>query len=229
MKKFTTKLLVTASAIPALMFASSASACAGDGTQLLGSMCAFAGNFAPRGYSLAHGQLLAISQYTALFSIVGTTYGGDGRSTFGLPDTRGRALIGWGNGPGLSNYQIGARGGAESVTLSEAQLPSHSHAANTMVSGDIDIDGVISLHAFSGKADAKSPAGNTLGEGKYATDAPDVMMNTDSISFSLVAQNNLTASTEVESAGGGQAHENRMPYIAVTWVIAVQGIFPSRN
>ncbi|WP_105213250.1 phage tail protein [Pseudoalteromonas sp. T1lg22] len=229
MKKFTTKLLVTASAISALMFGSNVSACSGDGTQMLGSMCAFAGNFAPRGYMLAHGQLLAISQYTALFSIVGTTYGGDGRSTFGLPDTRGRALIGWGNGPGLSNYQIGARGGAESVTLLATQLPSHSHAANTMVSGDIDIDGVISLHAFSGKADAKSPAGNTLGEGKYATDAPDVMMNTDSISFSLVAQNNLTASTEVESAGGGQAHENRMPYIAVTWVIAVQGIFPSRN
>ncbi|MEO2280228.1 phage tail protein [Pseudoalteromonas pernae] len=229
MKKFTKKLLVTASMIPTIMFGTNAFACAGDGTQLLGSMCAFAGNFAPRGYALAHGQILSIAQNTALFSIVGTTYGGDGRTTFALPDTRGRALIGWGNGPGLNNYQLGARGGVEQVTLSSAQMPAHSHTALTDISGDIDIDGVVDLYAFSGKADSKSPAGNSLGGLRYASDAPDVMMNTDSISFSLVAQNNLTALTAVADTGGGLSHENRMPYVAITWAIAIQGIYPSRN
>jgi microcystin-dependent protein len=229
MKKFTRQLLVTASLLPSIMFGSNALACSGDGTQLLGSMCAFAGNFAPRGYTLAHGQILSISQYTALFSILGTTYGGDGRSTFGLPDTRGRAVIGWGNGPGLSNYQLGERGGSESVILSETQLPSHSHLASTLMSGDIEIDGVINLHAFSDKSNTRSPVGSSLAESKYSTEAPNIMMSTDSVSFSLVAANNLTASTTVSSAGGGQSHENRMPYIAVSWVIALQGIFPSRN
>ncbi len=226
MKKFTRKLLVTASVIPSLMFGSSALAC-GD-TPFIGSMCAFAGNFAPRGWAFAHGQLLPIAQNSALFSILGTTYGGDGRTTFALPDTRGRTLIGWGNGPGLTNYPLGSRGGAESVILSEAQLPSHSHAATTLMSGDIDIDGVINLHAFSGKSNTKSPAGNTFGQAKYATNAPNVMMSPDSITFSLVAENNLSASTTVLSAGVGQAHENRMPYIAVSWVIALQGLYPSR-
>ncbi|NVC95484.1 phage tail protein [Vibrio natriegens] len=229
MKKITRKLLFTTCVLPSLMFGSNALACSGDGSQLLGSMCAFAGNFAPRGYTLAHGQLLSIAQNTALFSILGTTYGGDGRTTFGLPDTRGRALIGWGNGPGLTNYPLGSRGGAESVILSETQLPSHSHAASTLMSGDIDIDGVIDLHAFSGKSNTKSPAGNALAGAKYATDTPDVAMSPDSISFSFVAENNLTASTTVSSAGGSQSHENRMPYIAITWVIALQGIYPSRN
>ncbi|MEI8597132.1 tail fiber protein [Vibrio sp. M60_M31a] len=141
-------------------------------------------------YTLAHGQILSIAQNTALFSILGTTYGGDGRSTFGLPDTRGRALIGWGNGPGLTNYPLGSRGGTESVILSEAQLPSHSHTASTLMSGDIDIDGVIDLHAFSGKSNTKSPAGNALSGTKYATETPDVAMSPDSISFSFVAENN---------------------------------------
>ncbi|MGP8307899.1 phage tail protein [Vibrio sp. YIC-376] len=229
MKKFTRQLLVTASLLPSFMFSSNALACSGDGEQLLGSMCVFAGNFAPRGYSLAHGQLLSISQYTALFSILGTTYGGDGRTTFGLPDTRGRAVIGWGNGPGLSNYQIGARGGSETVTLSELQLPSHSHLASTIISGDIDIDGVINLHAFNDKSNTRSPAGSSLAESKYSTEAPNIMMSPDSVSFSLVAANNLNASTTVSSAGGSQSHENRMPYIAISWVIALQGIYPSRN
>ncbi|NNF56787.1 MAG: phage tail protein [Rhodothermaceae bacterium] len=87
----------------------------------------FAGNFAPRGWAFCDGQLLAISQYTALFSILGTTYGGDGRTTFGLPDLRGRVPIGPGTGPGLSNRPLGARGGAEQVTLSVTQLASHAH------------------------------------------------------------------------------------------------------
>jgi len=213
------------------MFSSNALAC--SDTPLIGTMCAFAGNFAPRGYALAQGQLLSISQNTALFSILGTTYGGDGRTTFALPDTRGRALIGAGNGPGLSSYRLGARGGVETVVLTQAQMPSHTHAASTQMSGDVDIDGVISLHAFSGNASDKNPAGNVLAKSKnksmYSSSVPDVEMSPDSISFSLAASNNFSASTTVGSAGGNQSHENRMPYVVVNWIIALQGIYPSRN
>ncbi|OAJ94828.1 MULTISPECIES: phage tail protein [Vibrio] len=225
------KLVLTGALVPSLMFSSNALAC--SDTPLIGTMCAFAGNFAPRGYALAQGQLLSISQNTALFSILGTTYGGDGRTTFGLPDTRGRALIGAGTGPGLSSYSLGARGGVESVVLTQDQMPSHTHTASTQMSGDIDVDGVISLHAFSGNASEKSPTGNVLAKGKsksmYSADVPDVDMSPDSISFSLVASNNLSASTTVDSAGGDQSHENRMPYVVVNWIIALQGIFPTRN
>ncbi|MDV6250358.1 phage tail protein [Vibrio sp. EA2] len=227
MRKFTRKLLVAASLLPLFMFSSNVLAC--STTPFIGSMCVFAGNFAPRGWAFAHGQLLPIAQYSALFSIVGTTYGGDGRTTFALPDTRGRTLIGWGHGPGLSNYQLGQRGGSETVALEEEQLPSHSHTATTLMSGDIDIDGVINLHVFGGKPNTKSAAGNSLAGLKYASDAPDVMMSPDSVTFSLVAANNFTASTTVSGTGGSQAHENRMPYIAVSWIIALQGYFPSRN
>ncbi|ARC93654.1 phage tail protein [Vibrio coralliilyticus] len=231
MKRFTRKLILTASLIPSLMFGSNAIAC--SDTPLIGTMCAFGGNFAPRGYALAQGQLLSIAQHTALFSILGTTYGGDGRTTFALPDTQGRALIGAGSGAGLSSYVLGAKGGVESVTLSEAQIPGHTHVASTLMSGDIDIDGVVTLHAFSGNSDDKNPANNSLAKSKgktmYSTDAPDVAMNSDSISFSLVATNNLSATTTLDNTGGDQSHENRMPYVVVNWIIALQGIFPSRN
>lgn len=93
----------------------------------IGQIIMFGGNFAPRGWALCDGQLLAISSNSALFSILGTTYGGDGRSTFGLPDLRGRAAIHPGNGPGLSNYRLGEKGGVENVTLTTAQIPSHDH------------------------------------------------------------------------------------------------------
>ena len=110
-----------------------ASACTPDG--YIWSMTVFAGNFAIRGCAFAQGQLLAISSNSALFSILGTTYGGDGRSTFGLPDTRGRSVIGAGSGPGLSAIALGLKGGAETVTLSVTNLPSHGHSATTNLSG----------------------------------------------------------------------------------------------
>ena len=96
---------------------------------MLASIMIFAGNFAPRGWAFCDGQLLAISANSALFSLLGTTYGGDGRTTFGLPDLRGRAAIGPRHGPGLSNYALGQRGGVETVTLNITQIPSHTHLA----------------------------------------------------------------------------------------------------
>ena len=104
----------------------------------LGQIIMFAGNFNPRGWALCNGQLLAISQYSALFSILGTTYGGDGRTTFGLPDLRGRVPIHAGSGPGLTPRTLGSRGGSETNTLNVSQLPSHTHAIGTKEEGNTD-------------------------------------------------------------------------------------------
>ena len=196
-----------------------AKACGGS-ESYLASMCVFAGNFAPRNYAFAHGQLLAISQNTALFSLLGTIYGGDGRTTFALPDTRGRALIGAGRGPGLSDYRIGQRGGVETVTLTVNQMPSHTHTATTNVTG------TATLHANS-SGNADSPSGNVPArkprDSIYSSSAPDVTMSPSAISLSL------NANTTVTNTGGSQAHENRMPYIVVNWIITIQGLFPSRS
>lgn len=159
----------------------------------------FAGNFAPRNYAFCSGQLIQISQNSTLFSLVGTIYGGDGRTTFGLPDLRGRAPIHWGNGPGLQNYNIGQKGGAETVTLNANQMPQHNHSV--ACSGN---DATLGL-----------PTGNvpaTTGENNYSQ-SKDSTMKSDMIG----------------NAGSSQAHENRQPYLAVSFIIALQGVFPSRS
>lgn len=195
-----------------------AAACSSE--PLLGSMCVFAGNFAPRGYAMTQGQLLPISQNTALFSLLGTTYGGDGRTTFALPDTRGRSLIGYGHGPGLSNFLLGQKGGVETVTLSAAQMPSHIHAASTTV------DAVATVNANS-SGNTDNPSGNVWArkgrDNIYSDQAPDVTMNAGAVTVTA------SGTTTVNNTGGSQGHENRSPYIAMNWIIALQGIFPSRN
>jgi microcystin-dependent protein len=180
----------------------SAMACSSE--PYLATMCVFAGNFAPRGYAFAQGQLLPISSNTALFSLLGTTYGGDGRTTFALPDTRGRVLVGAGNGPGLSNYILGQKGGAETVTLTTAQIPAHTHSARAK-------------NLLGNSSSPSNTVWAQVSEGSrvtgYSTQAPDVSLNAAAIS----------------NTGGGQAHENRMPYLVINWIIALQGIFPSRS
>jgi len=162
-------------------------------------------NFAPRGWALCDGQILSISQHTALFSLLGTTYGGDGRSTFALPDLRGRVAIHPGTGPGLSNYRWGQRGGTETVTLTTNQMPSHSHSAV--------------LRGKDDRGDATTPTDNSLASKSrtkiYSSEAPDVDLQAGSVT--------------IGNNGGGQAHENRMPYLSVYHTIALTGIFPSRN
>jgi len=164
----------------------------------------FAGNFAPRGWALCNGQLLPIAQNTALFSLVGTTYGGDGRTNFGLPNLQGRAPIHPGSGPGLTRRLLGQTGGAETVTLTEAQTPSHAHQAQ----------------ASLGTAYANVPSTSTLlartpTQYTYANDSADeaVDMAPDSLGVT----------------GGGQPHTNMQPYLAINFVIALVGIYPSRN
>jgi microcystin-dependent protein len=173
----------------------------------IGEIRLFAGNFAPRNWALCEGQLLPINSYTAVFSILGTIYGGDGRTTFGLPDLRGRTPIGPGNGPGLSSYNIGQKGGVETVTLNATQIPSHNHTAT----GQIKSNG--------GPGDAPSPAGAYFGEANddiYASSAGGTMAS-DGV--------NIT----VGNAGGNQSHENRQPYLACYYIICLAGIYPSRS
>jgi microcystin-dependent protein len=172
----------------------------------LGEIRMFGGNFAPRGWAFCNGQLLSIAQNTALFSLLGTTYGGDGRTTFALPDLRGRAPMHWGQGPGLTNRMLGEAAGVENVTLLSTQMPAHVHA----------------IGAFNGAGDQSSPAGNV----------PAMLLNQQT------GQNeNLYASTPntqlglqgESTVGGNQPHENMQPYLVVTFIIALEGIFPSRS
>lgn len=168
---------------------------------LLGSLMLFAGNFAPRGWAFCNGQLLPISSNTALFSILGTQYGGDGSTTFALPDLRGRAPVGAGQGPGLSNYPIGSRVGSETTTLTAANLPSHSHTLNGS-----------SLPGSSSLPNGNVPAVNRDGILHYGTTA-DVTMSSASIT----------------STGGNQGFNNIQPVLGMHYCIALQGVFPSRS
>jgi microcystin-dependent protein len=193
-----------------------ASAC---GTEpFIGEICIVGFNFAPRGYASTNGQLLSIAQNTALFSLLGTTYGGNGQTTFALPDTRGRVIIGAGQGPGISNYVLGQVGGTETVTLTVSQMPAHTHPATTTVT--------VQARGVSTQGNADDPGGNTWAAkargGQYSSAAPDVDMAAGAIVSS-------SASTTVGSAGGNQPFSIVQPYVVLNPVIALQGIFPSRN
>ena len=175
----------------------------------IGQMIMFAGNFAPRGWAFCEGQLLPINQNQALFSLIGTIYGGDGRTTFALPDLRGRAPIHHGKGPGLSDRRQGAKVGSETNTLNINQLPSHTHGASLQASSGA---------ADSGQADGRSLAHETRGANNpdiYNSAAPTIAMNADAVK--------LTAT------GGGQSVNNMQPSLAVNYIIALVGTFPSRS
>jgi len=158
-------------------------------------------NFAPRGWAFCNGQLLPISQYTALFSLVGTTYGGDGSTSFGLPNLQGRAPMHPGFGPGLSIRRLGDSSGAATATLNEAQMPNHTH----------------SLQAAQDPAEEPGPGGNAFARsvGGMAYGPATAMVD--------MAPEALT------SAGGGQPHNNRQPRLGINFCIALVGLYPSRN
>jgi len=167
----------------------------------VGEIRMFAGNFAPRGWAFCDGQLLAVTQNDALFSLLGTIYGGDGRTTFGLLDMRGRIPLHAGSGPGLSPRRLGAKAGAENVTLTVNQLPSHRH----------------DWRAFTQIANGLNPIGNRLGQTQadiYRTD--------------LDNPGNLSANA-MTNTGGSRNHTNMMPYLCVHFIIALFGIYPSRQ
>lgn len=164
----------------------------------------FAGNFAPVGYAFCAGQILPISQNTALFSLLGTMYGGDGKSNFALPDLRDRVAIGFGQGSGLSNYSIGETGGVETVTLAASEVPAHTHPLNCVQAAGGDVQ------SPAGALPAREAAQVTAA---WRGGAPDGQMNPQSIG----------------PAGGGQPHENKQPYLALNFIIALQGVFPARS
>jgi microcystin-dependent protein len=166
----------------------------------VGEIRMFAGNFAPRGWAFCDGQLLAVSQNDALFSLLGTIYGGDGRTTFGLPDMRGRLSIHAGTGPGLSPRRLGAKGGAENVTLTVNQLPSHGHP----------------FQATTGTATSRDPVGNMPAEALADVYAEDLSP------FSLNSQ-------AITNTGGSRSHTNLMPFLCINYIIALFGIYPSRQ
>lgn len=237
MKKVT-KCLIAAS-IGAAVQSTPVMACDGGGSNFLGQLCPVGFNFAPVGWALAQGQLLSIASNDALFSLLGTNYGGDGRVTFGLPDTRGRAIIGAGNGSTLSNYFIGQKGGVENVTLTVTQMPSHNHSATTTVNATTAVTVSAQVHASSGGANQSSPSGNYLATApsgnnmyqSYNASSPQVNMQAGSVNFSLAQPLTISTSpsTSVGNSGGNQAHNNRSPYLGIHWIIALQGIYPSRS
>ncbi|GAA0909730.1 tail fiber protein [Virgisporangium ochraceum] len=171
----------------------------------LGEIRLNAFDYAPNHWALCNGQLLPIAQNTALFSLLGTYYGGNGISTFGLPDLRGAGPIGFQQGPGLTGYEIGARGGAATVTLTSAHLPAHTHVAM-----GADVRGTTNTPADATWARAML---GRVRDTTYAA-APDAT---------------LMAPDALIPAGHGQPHPNLPPYLTVTFVIALQGLFPPRD
>ena len=166
----------------------------------LATIILFAGNFAPRGWALCDGQLLQIQQYSAVFSLIGTTYGGDGRTTFALPDLRGRAPIHPGAGAGLTPRTLGEALGTETVTLSAAEMPAHSHDPRASGAAGSQQSPVGAANAAGGGADIKP----------FATNPEASMLSTT-------------------SAGGGMAHDNMQPSLGINYIFCIEGIYPSRS
>ncbi|MDX2032619.1 MAG: tail fiber protein [Blastocatellia bacterium] len=171
-------------------------------TPYVGEIRMFGGNFAPLNWAFCDGSLLPISEYDTLFALIGTTYGGDGQTTFALPDLRGRIPVSQGQGPGLSPYMLGQAGGSEQVTLVQGQLPAHTHTALASVQS----------------GNSGGPAGHTWAAittlTPYSTDATQVQP---------------MAAGAVGQVGGSQPHDNLMPYLAVNFIIALYGVFPTQS
>lgn len=165
----------------------------------LGAITMFAGNFAPRGFAFCNGELLSVSQNDALFSLLGTIYGGDGRTTFGLPDLRGRTPMSEGTGPGLTPRRIGAKFGVERVTLTTNELPPHSH----------------SFYADGVRDNSEAPLNNSWDSNmRFSPSTPTV---------------GAMASNAITTSGGSQSHTNMSPFLTINFIIALVGVYPSRS
>jgi microcystin-dependent protein len=194
----------------------------------LGEIIMFGGNFAPRGWALCNGQLLSISQNSALFSILGTTYGGDGQATFGLPNLQGRVPVHAGQSPGTSRYTLGDAKGAENVTLTINELPAHNHTVALSGTGNVSV----ALGASSANGNASTPGPTTvpakLASGltalnAFSTTAPDTTL----LPVNTTTTVNVSGNTGV--VGNNQPVPIVQPYQVVNFIIATQGVFPSRN
>jgi microcystin-dependent protein len=198
---------------------------------ILGTVIMFGFNFAPRGWMFCQGQLLPINQYTALFSLLGTTYGGNGQTTFALPDMRGRVPVGQGTGPGLSAYTTGETVGTENNTITSNQLPAHTHAATaTSTSASTSTSALYGENVIGTLALPynKMLAGSTAGN---IYTAPSALPNKSLAAESIVTTTTTTTTTTVAVAptGGSQPMPNIQPSLCLNYCIAIEGIFPSRN
>ncbi|WP_158840546.1 phage tail protein [Polaribacter sp. L3A8] len=184
----------------------------------LGQIQPFGFNFAPRGWAKCDGQLLPIASYSALFSLLGTTFGGDGRTSFGLPELRGRSIVHIGNGPGLSTIAWGERGGHEYITLNQTNMPQHSHAlVNGVANASLTtLDGGTAINE-TGTAENKLASGGSQLE---------IYMESDGTQSGTL---DVNISGTTTASGGNQAFYNRNPFLGINVCIALQGIFPSRS
>lgn len=175
----------------------------------IGEIRVFAGNFAPKGWALCNGQLMSISQNTALFSILGVQYGGDGKTTFALPNLMGNAPMGQGSGQGLTPRTVGEKVGSSTVTLLTTEMPAHNHMPQA-----INIQG-----------NARTPAGNywsqAVEEGQLGEEYQSPLFNP--------TPDTLMSPVALNVAGGSQPHNNMQPYLAMNYIICLQGEFPSRG
>lgn len=165
----------------------------------IGQISLVAFNFAPRGYAFCAGQIMSIAQNTALFSLLGTTYGGNGQTTFGLPDLRSRVPVGVGQGPGLSNVNLGEVGGSESVTMTSAQMPAHGHLASS----------------------SQAAGSSTRPANQFPAAGQPV--------YTGASDGSTLNPAFIRSSGGSQPLGIRPPYLGLNYVIAIEGIYPSRN
>jgi microcystin-dependent protein len=176
--------------------------------QFIGQLMLVGFNFAPAGWAQCQGQLLPISSNTALFSLLGTNYGGNGTSNFALPNLQGRCAIGAGQGVGLSQYDIGQAGGSATITLSTSNVPSHTHTVKA---------------TDSRAANVSTPAGNFFSKVDL-TAVGNIYDGSPAAPFATMSPSTLSPST-----GGNLPHNNMMPYLALNWIIALQGVFPPRS
>ena len=186
----------------------------------------FGGNFAPRGWNMCLNQQLSIAQNSALFSLLGTTFGGDGQTTFALPDLRGRVPVGTGQGSGLPNFSLGEIGGTTTITLTITQMPAHNHTANG--------NGLVVSQSASTAAATTNIPGNTLVPAKLPTigggpSASAINGYAPQDNSTNLASSQVSGTLVTNIAGGSQPFSLMQPYIAMNYIIAMEGIYPSRN
>ncbi|SMC64058.1 phage tail protein [Primorskyibacter flagellatus] len=211
------KSLAIIAAAAGMMLTSAPGAALAGPDPYMGDIVMVGENYCPRGWAETNGQLMPISQYSALFSLLGTTYGGDGRTTFALPNLQSRVVVGMGQGAGLANIRQGQMGGVETVTITQAQLPNHTHVATSTAS--------TVLNATNEGATEQSPEGAILAEGSGANydsgAAVDATLRSDAAT--------TTVSTTIGATGGSQPMTVVQPYVGMKFCIAITGAYPSRS
>ena len=200
------------------------------GEPMLGQVMAFGGSYHPVDWALCNGQLLTLTNYAALYSVMGTAYGGDGRTTFGVPDLCGRSPVGMGAGAGRTTRYPGEFGGYEYVTLATTQLPSHTHASAAEITGDV----VATVNCYTGTTNIQSSPSNAVmaSQGLSVPDNSRVYSRSDPnatmASSSVTTQNDLDVAVSIGETGSGQAHVNMHPWICLNYIIALEGYYPTR-